>query len=131
MAIKNKAYKNWLTVGLVAAALSVSACGKKDEPPMDVEPAADAQTAVENDATGVATANSTDGVATADSTDDVGVASANEPITGNVTNDTNANTNATTNDGMAVGENDDVGVATADDAEVLDGTESEEHISTY
>lgn len=134
MAIKNKAYKNWLTVGLVAAALSVSACGKKDDAPMDAEPAADAQTAVENDATGVATANSTDGVATAGGTDDVGVASANEPaiVTGNVTNDTNttnANSNAT--DGMAVGENDDVGVATADDAEVLDGTESEEHISTY
>ena len=102
MAIKNKAYKNWLTVGLVAAALSVSACGKKDEAPMDVEPTADAQTPVENNATGVATANSTD---------DVAVASAN--------------------DGMAVGENDDVAVATADDAEVLDGTESEEHISTY
>ena len=102
MAIKNKAYKNWLTVGLVAAALSVSACGKKDEAPMDVEPTADAQTTVENNATGVATANSTD---------DVAVASAN--------------------DGMAVGENDDVAVATADDAEVLDGTESEEHISTY
>lgn len=102
MAIKNKAYKNWLTVGLVAAALSVSACGKKDEAPMDVEPTADAQTPVENNATGVATANGTD---------DVAVASAN--------------------DGMAVGENDDVAVATADDAEVLDGTESEEHISTY
>ena len=102
MAIKNKAYKNWLTAGLVAAALSVSACGKKDEAPMDVEPTADAQTPVENNATGVATANSTD---------DVAVASAN--------------------DGMAVGENDDVAVATADDAEVLDGTESEEHISTY
>lgn len=104
MAIKNKAYKNWLTVGLVAAALSVSACGKKEEAPMDVEATADAQTPVENNATGVATANSTD---------DVAVASADA------------------NDGMAVSENDDVAVATADDAEVLDGTESEEHISTY
>ncbi|WP_201590406.1 hypothetical protein [Psychrobacter pulmonis] len=104
MAIKNKAYKNWLTVGLVAAALSVSACGKKEEAPMDVEPTADAQTPVENNATGVAAANSTD---------DVAVASADA------------------NDGMAVSENDDVAVATADDAEVLDGTESEEHISTY
>lgn len=104
MAIKNKIYKNWLTVGLVAAALSVSACGKKDEAPMDVEPATDAQTPVENNATGVATANSTD---------DVAVASADA------------------NDGVAVSESDDVAVATADDAEVLDGTESEEHISTY
>ena len=104
MAIKNKAYKNWLTVGLVAAALSVSACGKKEEAPVEVEPTADAQTPVENNATGEATANSTD---------DVAVASADA------------------NDGMAVSENDDVAVATADDAEVLDGTESEEHISTY
>ena len=108
MAIEKNAYKNWLTIGLVAAALSISACGKKDEAPMDVEPTADAQTAVEDEATGVATAGSTD---------DVAIASANG--------------SNNTNQGMAVGENDDVAVATADDAEVLDGTESEEHVSTY
>ena len=109
MAIENKTYKNWLTVGLVAAALSISACGKKDEAPMDVEPTADAQTAVEDEATGVATAGTND---------DVAVASANDSA-------------ANTNESMVVGENDDVAVATADDAEVLDGTESEEHVSTY
>ena len=112
MAIENKTYKNWLTVGLVAAALSISACGKKDEAPMDVEPTADAQTTVEDEATGVATAGSND---------DVAVASANDGV----------NTNANNNEAMAVGPNDDVAVATADDAEVIDGTESEEHISTY
>ena len=109
MAIENKTYKNWLTVGLVAAALSISACGKKDEAPMDVEPTADAQTAVEDEATGVATAGSND---------DVAVASANDSA-------------ANTNESMVVGEKDDVAVATADDAEILDGTESEEHVSTY
>jgi len=109
MAIENKTYKNWLTVGLVAAALSISACGKKDEAPMDVEPTADAQTAVEDEATGVATAGSND---------DVAVANANDSA-------------ANTNESMVVGENDDVAVATADEAEVLDGTESEEHVSTY
>jgi hypothetical protein len=109
MAIENKTYKNWLTVGLVAAALSISACGKKDEAPMDVEPTADAQTAVEDEATGVATAGTND---------DVAVASANDSA-------------ANTNESMVVGENDDVAVATADEAEVLDGTESEEHVSTY
>lgn len=109
MAIENKTYKNWLTVGLVAAALSISACGKKDEAPMDVQPTADAQTAVEDEATGVATAGSND---------DVAVASANDSA-------------ANTNESMVVGENDDVAVATADEAEVLDGTESEEHVSTY
>ncbi|MGP4119045.1 hypothetical protein ACT3N8_04415 [Psychrobacter aquimaris] len=99
---ENTMRKNWLTVGLVAAALTLGACGKKDEAPMETAPAVDAQTAVEEEATGVATAGAGD---------DITVASAN--------------------DGMAVGNNDDVAVATADDAEVLDGTESEEHVSTY
>ena len=84
MTTENKAYKNWLTVGLVAAALTLSACGKKEEPPVETAPAVDAQTAVEDKATGVATANSTDDVAVAtadsntavDSTDDVAVATA-------------------------------------------------------
>ena len=107
---ENTMRKNWLTVGLVAAALTLGACGKKDEAPMDVEPTADAKTAVEDEATGVATAGSND---------DVAVASANDSAAAN------------TNESMVVGENDDVAVATADEAEVLDGTESEEHVSTY
>ena len=81
---KSSVYKNWLSVGLVAAALTLSACGKKEEPPVETAPAVDAQTAVEDKATGVATANSTDDVAVAtadsntavDSTDDVAVATA-------------------------------------------------------
>ena len=81
---KSSMYKNWLSVGLVAAALTLSACGKKEEPPVETPPAVDAQTAVEDEATGVATANSTDDVAVAtadndtavDSTDDVAVATA-------------------------------------------------------
>ena len=100
--IDNTTRKSLLTVGLVAAALTLGACGKKEEAPMETAPAVDAQTAGEDEATGVATAG--DG-------DDIAVASAD--------------------DGMAVGNNDDVAVATADDAEVLDGTESEEHVSTY
>ena len=81
---KSSVYKNWLSVGLVAAALTLSACGKKEEPPVETPPAVDAQTAVEDEATGVATANSTDDVAVAtadndtavDSTDDVAVVTA-------------------------------------------------------
>ena len=81
---KSSVYKNWLSVGLVAAALTLSACGKKEEPPVETPAAVDAQTAVEDEATGVATANSTDDVAVAtadsgtavDSTDDVAVATA-------------------------------------------------------
>ena len=81
---KSSVYKNWLSVGLVAAALTLSACGKKEEPPVETPAVVDAQTAVEDEATGVATANSTDDVAVAtadndtavDSTDDVAVATA-------------------------------------------------------
>ena len=84
MTTENKAYKSWLTVGLVAAALTLSACGKKEEPPVETPAAVDAQTTVEDEATGVATANSTDDVAVAtadtdtavDGTDDVAVATA-------------------------------------------------------
>ena len=86
--------------------MTLSACGKKDDAPMETEPAVDAQTTVETEATGVATA---------ESSDDVAVASADTSV----------------DDAMAVGDNDDVAVATADDVEVLDGTESSEHISTY
>ncbi|MBF2719201.1 hypothetical protein IP510_04810 [Psychrobacter sp. NG254] len=101
MATKNTTYKNWLTVGLVAAALTLSACGKKDETPMEAETdtTVDAQTSVEENAT-------------ATSSDDVAVASADD-------------------EGMDVTNNDDVAVATADDAEVMDGTGDSEHVSTY
>ena len=99
---KSGAYKNWLGVGLVAAALTLSACGKKDEAPIETAPAADAQTAVEDEATGVATAGSSDDVAV-----------------------------ATADNDMAVSSTDDVAVATADDAEMMDGTGSEEHVSSY
>ena len=105
---KDSGYKHWLTVGLVAAALTLSACGKKDEAPMEAESPVDAQTAVEDEASGVATAGDS-GVATAG--DDVAVASAD--------------------DAVVVDTNDDVAVATADDSEVLDGTEDSEHVSTY
>ena len=89
-------------VGLVAAALTLSACGKKDEAPIETAPAADAQTAVEEEATGVATAGNSDDVAV-----------------------------ATADNDMAVSSTDDVAVATADDAEMMDGTGSEEHVSSY
>ncbi len=107
--------KNWLTVGLVAAALTLSACGKKDEAPMETDTTVDAQTAVEDNATGVATAGDDVAVASADTTnasttDDVAVASA---------------------DGTAMGTTADVVTADTTDDEILDGTEESEHVSTY
>ncbi|MBO6224640.1 MAG: hypothetical protein J6N72_04170 [Psychrobacter sp.] len=105
MVIKNSSSKkSWLTVGLVAAALTLGACGKKDEAPMETDSSVDAQTTVEDEATGVATAS-----------DDVAVASANEGSTDDVAV-------ASANDEVTVG---------ADDKEMLDGTEDSEHVSTY
>ncbi|MBH0085028.1 hypothetical protein I6E84_02200 [Psychrobacter sp. SCQQ22] len=80
---KNGMSKSWLTIGLVAAALTLSACGKKDEAPMETEPAADAQTAVEEDAASagngddIAVASADDGMAVGDN-DDVAVATADD-----------------------------------------------------
>ena len=53
MATKNTTYKNWLTVGLVAGALALGACSKKDDTPMETEAdtTVDAQTSVEESAT--------------------------------------------------------------------------------
>lgn len=105
MVIKNSSSKkSWLTVGLVAAALTLGACGKKDEAPMETDSSVDAQTTIEDEATGVAT-----------SSDDVAVASANETSTDDVAV-------ASANDEVTVG---------ADDKEMLDGTEDSEHVSTY
>ena len=84
MATKNTTYKNWLTVGIVAAALTLSACGKKDETPMEAEAdtTVDAQTSVEENATAtssddVAVASADDGMAV-DANDDVAVATADD-----------------------------------------------------
>lgn len=101
MATTNKTIKNWMTVGLVASALALSACGKQDETPMETETdtAVDAQTSVEE-------------TASANGSDDVAVASADD-------------------EGVDVTNNDDVAVATAEDTDMLDGTEDSEHVSTY
>ena len=63
--------KLWLCATLSAIALTLSACGKKDDAPMQTEPTVDAQTAVEDNATGVATANNTDDIAVASADDSV------------------------------------------------------------
>lgn len=67
MVTTNKTIKSWMTVGLVASALALSACGKQDETPMETEAetTVDAQTPVEDNAT-------------ASDSDDIAVASADE-----------------------------------------------------
>ncbi len=105
-------HKKLLFITLAATALTLSACGKKNDPALEGEPAVEAQTSVEQEATGVATADASNGVA---------VASADD---------------GRADEGLAVDSdadlmNGNVGVATADESEILDGSESEEHISTY
>lgn len=133
---KSSSKKSWLTVGLFAAALTLGACGKKDESPMETDSPVDAQTAVEEEATSSNTAITGD----ADNVD-VGVGS-----TMSVGDNDNIGV-ASANDGRAVGNKDDVAVASAegtavasgdtvevgsqDNADMLDGTEDQEHVSTY
>ena len=83
MTTKNMTYKNWMTVGLVAGVLALSACSK-DETPMETQAdtSVDAQTSVEENAT--ATSSDDIAVATADDNmavstgDDVAVATADD-----------------------------------------------------
>lgn len=99
---KNDTRKKWLYATLAAATLMLGACADKEATTAEADTATDAQVEVEQDATGVSTA---------DKTNEVAVASADD-------------------EAMAVGNNDDVAVATADD-DVLDGSEEQEHVSTY
>ncbi|SNT71452.1 hypothetical protein [Psychrobacter sp. LV10R520-6] len=94
--------RKWLYMSLAAAALTLSACADKGAATTEEDPSVDAQSTVEQQATGVASADTS-----------------NEPMS---------------NEPMV---NDDIGIATADegvaidDSEVLDGSEQEEHVSTY
>ncbi|WP_201587886.1 hypothetical protein [Psychrobacter jeotgali] len=103
--MQNYNHKKWLFGIFAAAALTLSACADKEPVTPEPDPSIDAQTEVEQQATGVATADTANASV---ANDDVAVATATDDVT-----------------------NDDIGIATADDSEVLDGTESQEHVSTY
>lgn len=102
--IVKRSKQAWLYASLTAAALVLGGCADKDSATSADDPNADIQTPIEQEATGVDNANAPN--------------SPNDPASSSANNDVAIAT-------------DDVGVATADDAEVLEGTESEEHISTY
>ena len=107
--MKNTTYKLGLAA-VAALAVTLSACSDKGTATTEDDPTLDAQTQVEQEATGVDdVAQVTEGVNSADISDDPMV-----------------------DDDVAVASaDDDVAVATVDDADVLDGSESEEHVSTY
>lgn len=116
--------KKWLYASLAAAALTLGACADKEAAMTEDETAVDAQTEVEQGATGVASADTVNESVTAEpmAGEDVAVASDNmtSDESSDMMNDDVATAQA--NDGVAVG---------TDDSEMLDGTESEEHVSTY
>lgn len=108
-------HKKWLYASLAAAALTLGACADNEAPMGENETAMDAQAEVEQGATSVA---SNDTMAN----DDVAVASDDMA--------SDANTDMM-NDDVAVAEADDGVAVGVDDSEMLDGSESEEHVSTY
>ncbi|MGE6794620.1 hypothetical protein HQR03_03250 [Psychrobacter okhotskensis] len=101
---KNDKGKKWLYATLAAATLMLGACADKEATTAEAGTATDAQVEVEQGATGVSTADKA-------TENDIAIASADD-------------------EAMAVGNKDDVAVATADD-DVLDGSEQQEHVSTY
>lgn len=102
---KNQALpKKWLYASLAAATLVLGACADNDPTvtePETIETTDNVQTPIEQDTSNVGQAN-------ASPSDDIVVE--------------NATDNTTT---------DDVGVATAEDSELLEETESEDSVSTY
>ncbi len=99
--------KLWLFAALAVSALTLGACEDKGSKTSEDDPNYDVQTEIEQEATGV---------------DEV------EQVTEGV-NSTGISDDPLVNDDVAT--DDDVATATVDDSEVLDGSESEEHVSTY
>ena len=89
-------------MSLAAAALTLSACADKGAATTEEDPSVDAQSTVEQQATGVASADTSNEPMSNEPmvNDDIGIATADE--------------------GVAI-----------DDSEVLDGSEQEEYVSTY
>lgn len=118
----NTTLKKWLFVTLAAAALTLSACDKKDESTMEGSALEiDSQTSEQEAAAEVAMASEP-------------MHSSREESAILPSKDMPENTGAVSEDGAIVSEdmsNDDVGVNLTDDPEVLDSDETGEPVSTY
>ena len=118
----NTTLKKWLLVTLAAAALTLSACDKKDESTMEGSALEiDSQTSEQEAAAEVAMASEP-------------MHSSREESAILPSKDMPENTGAVSEDGAIVSEdmsNDDVGVNLTDDPEVLDSDETGEPVSTY
>ena len=123
-------FKQWLLVGLAAAALTLSACGGKQEEKGPIEGATlqlDSETSEAQAAAEVAAARAP---MLTDREDNPVLPSNDEP----------ENTATITSDGVSVSDSGTTNPASAhegvadaglNDDEILDGSESSEHISTY
>ena len=118
----NTILKKWLFITLAAAALTLSACDKKDESTMEGSALEiDSQTSEQEAAAEVAMASEP-------------MHSSREESAILPSKDMPENTGAVSEDGAIVSEdmsNDDVGVNLTDDPEVLDSDETGEPVSTY
>ena len=113
--------KKLLMTSLAVAALTLSACADKDAMTTEGDATGDAQTEVEQQATGV---------------DDVEQVA--DDVNSTVTSDdplVNDSASAEANDSMVSADelatNDGTEVTVIDETEILDGSETEEHVSTY
>ena len=121
---KPLSYKALIGVSLTAAMLTLGACSKKEDAPIETEttettvvaPVAEPDTAVAVDDNPDMAGDDMGAHDEADMATHEGM-----PMDGDM-NDVNAADSAVASD--------DVGVATADDSEMMDGTDKNEHIST-
>lgn len=125
---KQVSSKKWLHTALATAALTLGACADSDpslSEPEAMENIDDAQTPVEQQATDVAST---------DANDDMGSTRGEmSSLDGTAPDEDNdmadeAATETLTNEDIGVPDSTAVGV---DDADIIDGSESEEHVSTY
>lgn len=113
--MQKNTYKALLCATLSAAVLTISACADKGSATTEDDPTVDAQTEIEQEATGVDEVEQTS--TNVNSTDGVDDALVNDSMPKD-------------NDADMAADNG-VIVEGVDDSEVLDGSETEEHVSTY
>ncbi|MBU5616767.1 hypothetical protein KPY62_06605 [Psychrobacter sp. TAE2020] len=113
--------KKLLMTALAVAALTLSACADKEAATGEADITADAQTAIEQEATGVSDVEQ--GTKAVNSTVTVDDPSVNGSASAE------ADDNKATVDEL--GTEDGIEGNTIDDSEVLEGSETQEHVSTY
>lgn len=115
--------KKLLMATLAVAALTLSACADKEAATTEADTTADAQTAIEQEATGVSDVEQ--GTKSVNST----VTADDASVNGSVSAEAEADDNKATVDQLGTEEGTEAN--TIDDSEILDGSETQEHVSSY